>query len=627
GYYRGDYELRNAEGKVLITYEKPVYIDAKSWGMHGMYKLMKDARLNDEVGQGNEYRLQMFVSIDWLIKTDNTYPLIIDPVVSGVTKIGDFRLSGLSANMGFTTKPQSCNYSMAVNVPGMSTLTNAYVDLEYVLTFDNMCGNPPLPSPFCQISQVTQTVICNPCNTSVNLQCVQNPLDPTYYQTCTTDPNLIPGASRIQINSFAPNYMTCIAPQCPDYSIGFTLQNRDSICGDVCGYLCARGNMWQMTIEACRVEGNITQDRTQVCAGQPVVFTAHPNCGVPPYHYVWTTDGGNTFDTIYGTPNLTVYPQQDIFVSCIIYDTCGEYWQANDLSATVLQTPPADAGADIHLCAGGTATIGGSPTTSPGTVILWSGENSTVQNYLNANIPNPSISVPNGTLDTFFYVIRASNSACARTDTVYVFSSPAPAADAGADVTICSGGTVSLGGSPTSNAASIQWTGENTQMQSWLSNSTASNPQALVPLGTVDTFNYVVTATTATCFKTDTVTIFSRSSPLADAGSNHDLCEGGTVTLGGNPTSTGGTSVLWTGSDAMVESWLSSTAAANPQVIVPQGVTGSFFYVVEVSDPLCPRSDTINVVSHVNPVAVIDTNGSTRICANQSVLISIVGNY
>ncbi len=614
-YFRGDYELKNTEGKVIIKYEKPVYYDAKAWGMHGIYKLLKDK---------NDYTLQLLVPVDWLNKADNTYPLVIDPIVSGVTKIGDFRLAGLSANMAFTTMTLgSCDYHMTVNVPGLSDLTDTYIDLEYQLTYDNMCGTPPLPPPFCTFSQVTMEVRADACNTTTGLLAC-NPAQPPFTGTCTTDPNLVPGAGPVHMG---PNYLACIPPQCPDHVVALTLKNRDSVCGDVCGYLCARGNMWQTTIEACQVEGNITQDKTQVCAGQPVVFTAHPTCGVPPYHYAWTSNGGNTYDTIYSSPNFTVYPQQDIIMSCIIYDNCSNFWQTNDLNVTVLQTPPADAGADVHLCAGGTANLGGNPTTSGGANIAWSSETVTMRNYLNGTtIPNPVATVPNGLIDTFFYVVSASNIACARTDTMYVFSSPAPTADAGTDVTICSGGTVALGGSPTSNAANIQWAGENATVSGWLNNSTATNPQATVPQGTTGTFYYVVTATTATCFKTDTVNVISNPAPVANAGADKNLCEGGTVTIGGNPTSSGG-AVLWSGETPLAESWLSNVTDANPVVTMPQGTTGSFFYVVSISDPLCPRTDTVNVVSHTNPVAVIDTNGSTRICANQTVNIATVGSY
>jgi gliding motility-associated-like protein len=614
-YYRGDYELKNTDGKVLIRYEKPVYFDTKVWGMLGIYNLLR---------KGNDYTLQTLVPVDWLNKADNTYPLTIDPIVSGITKNGDFRLSGLSANMGFTTMSLgSCDYHMTVNIPGLSDLTTTYIDLEYQLTYDNTCGNPPLAAPYCTFSQVTMEVRSDACNTTTGLLAC-NPANPPYTGTCTTDPNLVAIAGPVVM---PPAYLACIPPQCPPHVVAFTLKNRDSICGDVCGYLCARGNMWQMTVEACQVEGDITQDKTQVCAGQPVVFTAHPTCGVPPYHFAWTTDGGNTFDTIYGTPTFTIYPQSNVLVNCIIYDNCENPWQTSVLGVTVLQTPPADAGADAFLCAGGTVNLGGNPTTNGGATITWSGETTTVRNYLNStNIPNPVATVPTGTADTFFYVVSASNGACARTDTAYVFSSAAPTANAGSDVTVCSGGTVTLGGNPTSNTANLQWAGQNATTSAWLTNSTAANPQAVIPAGTTGSFNFIVTASAPTCFKTDTVTVISNLAPLANAGIDKDLCEGGTATIGGNPTSNSA-NIVWTGDTPTSESWLSSTTNPNPQVTVPSGTIGNFFYIVNVADPLCPTTDTVNVISHTNPTALIDSSGSTRICSNQSVRLSTVGNF
>ncbi len=619
-YFRGDYYVKNSKGETLVTYEKPVYLDALAFGMHGVYKLERT---------GNDYTLQTLVPVEWLSKTDHTYPLLIDPTVYGATKIGDFTASGLpSASMGFTTIALgACPYQMNVTVPGKSQLTNAYVDVEYTLTYDNTCGSPPLPPPFCTFSMVTMEVQSDDCNTTTGLLSC-NPAQPPFTGTCTTDSNLVPGANALLINNFVPNYLACMPPQCPNYQLGFTLLNRDAMCGDVCGYLCARGNMWRMTIEACRVEGFITQDLTQVCAGQPVTFTAHPNCGVPPYHYAWSPDGGNTYDTIYGTPNYVVYPPVDVIVSCIIIDTCGEIAITNDLSVTVVPSPPADAGPDVYLCAGGIANIGGSPTSSGGAAIAWSAETVTIRNYLNStSSPNPSAIVPAGIIDTFWYAVSASNGSCARTDTMFVFSNPLPTADAGPDIAICAGGTVTLGGSPSSNAASIQWTGENATVAGWLSSATAANPQAVIPAGTVSTFYYVLTGTTASCIETDTVTIVSNSAPVVNAGIDQSLCEGGAATLGGNPTAVGGTSLIWSGQDALAESWLSSTTDANPLATIPSGTTGTFFYVVSVDDPLCPRTDTVNVVSHVNPVAVIDSSGSTVICANQTVVISVVGNY
>ncbi len=619
-YYRGDYLLKDPKGELVLTYEKPVYLDAKAFGMHGIYKLLRT---------GNDYTLQTLVPVEWLNKKDNTYPLFIDPTVYGATKMGDFTSSGLpSASMGFTTTSLgACPYKMNVTVPGKSKLTNAYVDVEYTLTYDNTCGTPPLPPPFCTFNMVTMEVLCDTCGTSTGLLSC-NPAQPPFTGTCTTDSNLVPGANAIRVNNFVPNYLNCMPAQCPDYHLWFTLLNRDATCGDVCGYLCARGNMWRMTIEACQVDGFITQDKTQVCAGQPVTFTGHPNCGVPPYHYAWTENGGNTFDTIYGTPNFVIHPQADVTVGCYVIDNCGISWRTNDLDVTVVATPPADAGSDIYLCAGGAANLGGNPTSSVGASITWTAENITVRNYLNSTTsPNPTAIVPAGVIDTFWYAVSASNGSCARTDTVYVFSNPLPTADAGPDITICSGGTVTLGGSPSSNAAGVQWAGQNATATGWLNNPTAANPQAVIPAGTVSNFYYVLTGTTASCVARDTVNIISNAAPVANAGSDQSLCEGGTATLGGNPTAVGGTSITWSGQNVLAESWLSSTTDPNPQVNMPAGTTGTFSYVVTVNDPLCPRTDTVKVISHTNPVAQIDSNGSTRICTNQSVTISVIGNY
>lgn len=437
-YFRGDYLLKDEKGGLLIKYEKPVYIDAKAFGMHGVYKLLKS---------GNDYTLQTLVPVEWLAKTDHTYPLVIDPIVQGATKIGDFTLAGFSASMGFTTMSLgSCPYTMTVNVPGKSKLTNAYVDLEYSLTYDNSCGTPPLPPPFCTFSQVTMEVQSDDCNTTTGLLSCQ-PANPPYTGTCTTDPNLVPGANAILINNFVPNYLSCLPAQCPDYLLGFTLLNRDSICGDVCGYLCARGNMWQMTIEACQVDGFITQDLTQVCAGQPVTFTGHPNCGVPPYHYAWTADGGNTFDTIYGTPNYVIYPQADVIMGCYIIDTCGISWQANDLNVTVIPSPPVDAGITIPVCEGGTVQLGGNPTTNAGNAIAWTGETPTIQSWLNSTtIANPVATIPSGTVDTFWYSVKATNISCFRTDTVLVYSvaNPVVTIDTNGSTTVCANENVNI---------------------------------------------------------------------------------------------------------------------------------------------------------------------------------------
>ncbi len=444
--FKGDYELKDKNGHTIIRYQKPVYMDAGNIGMQGIYKLMRE---------GNDYSLQMLVPVSWLNRVENTYPLTIDPMVTpGDSAIGNFISSGLpSAGLAFTTKSLgSCDYHMSVTVPGMSQLLNTEINLEYHLSFSNMCGNPPEPSPYCLFSQVRQTLFSDNCQQKDTFSCI-NIGDTTGF--CTTDGSvtLSNGATpHPAIVAYQP-FLACYPPQCPNYDIPFTLQNTDSICGDVCGYLCAKGSKWEMTIEACTVNGSITQLQTQVCAGQPATFVASGNCGVPPYHYVWTPDGGNTFDTIYGNPNYvvqtsdTISSPQTISVTCYVFDTCGNFASTNILNLNIIPIPRADAGQIKEFCRGGTTTIGGNPTTNNNASITWTGSTPAAQSWLSSTTAaNPLVTVPPGTVDSVYYVLVTEIGGCTNTDTARVYSIDGDKVtiDSLSAIHVCVGQTVKL---------------------------------------------------------------------------------------------------------------------------------------------------------------------------------------
>jgi hypothetical protein len=316
--FKGDYELKDNNHHILATYHKPVYIDANSVGMQGIYKLIRD---------GNDYILQMLIPVSWLNRAENVYPLTIDPLVSGDSAMGNFISSGLpSANLAFTSVALgNCDYHMSVTVPGMSQLMNTYVNLEYHLTYSNMCGSPPEPAPYCLFSQVNQYLSADKCG-QVELLACRGIGDTT--GICTTDSSLRfnNGVQPMPATFTYPQFLSCYPPQCADYDIPFTLKNTDSICGDVCGYLCARGSKWEMTIEACTVNASITQTSDHICTGQSDTITAVANCGIPPYHYLWTTNGGSTFDTTYETTDYiigTATSTDSVIVGCYVADSCG----------------------------------------------------------------------------------------------------------------------------------------------------------------------------------------------------------------------------------------------------------------------------------------------------------------
>lgn len=127
---------------------------------------------------------------------------------------------------------------------------------------------------------------------------------------------------------------------------------------------------------------------------------------------------------------------------------------------------------------------------------------------------------------------------------------------------------------------------------------------------------------------TNDIDIFVTQSPSADAGTDKTLCEGGTVTIGGSPTTTSSTaSITWTATPASAQSWISSSTAANPTITVPVGTVDTTLYEVRTDDNTCFRLDSVYVFSIANPVAVIDTTGSTRICNGQSVTLQANGPF
>lgn len=442
-----DLEVRNNTGEIIATIAHPACRDAHEIGYTGKYHISKT---------GNVFTLKILVDVSWLSANNTVYPVVIDPLVTGIKKRGNFISSSLPQdNMQFTSLSLgSCPHKMYVPVPGKSTLVKAYFDVEDQTQSDPDCGVPlGTPGHICLKREILHTLRSDTCNVNVGpFFCAG--VGGTGLNNCdtpgviTTDPNTVPGAARIPLNN--NNFLGCIAPQCPDYDLPFTLLNQDSSCGDVCGYLCARTNMWQMTIEACMLEGNISQDKTVICPAEPVTFTANPSCGVPPYHFIWDYNNSQILDTVFGTTTFTINPTQTGDMFCYIVDACGIIVPAGPLTVTVTPAPPANAGADKFLCeSGGVLQLGGSPTSSPNANVTWAGENATSTGYLNAtNIPNPTATIPAGVMDTFYYTVTAQQPGfnCNRTDTVFVFAkaNPVVTIDTSGVTEFCAGGSVTL---------------------------------------------------------------------------------------------------------------------------------------------------------------------------------------
>lgn len=99
-------------------------------------------------------------------------------------------------------------------------------------------------------------------------------------------------------------------------------------------------------------------------------------------------------------------------------------------------------------------------------------------------------------------------------------------------------------------------------------------------------------------------------SPDAEAGGQFTICDGGSIQIGGNPTSVDGSQFLWSAIAPADDSWLSATNISNPFVFIPNNTIGTFLFVVNVSNSTCFRTDTavVNVIALPQPFIQPDSN-------------------
>lgn len=387
------------------------------------------------------YTIKMLVPCSFLNVSESSYPIVVDPIVYGSDSLGNFHSSGrASANMNFTSLPGHCDYHMVVTVPGMSQLQGAQVDLEAITTSNPHCGDTlfGINGHICLKREIIYNLKCDTCNITNRYSCYSSTNCDTP-GTLTTDPRVVRNGGPIPI-PLAP-FLSCLPPQCPDYQLGFTLENSDSSCTDNCGQLCAIGTMWRMTIEACQIDAYLTATDTNVCAGQTTTVTCHPSCGVPPYHYVWST--GDT------TQSITISsPAVGIDVACTAYDDCGNAVALPpDLLISQISSPSANAGADGKVCEGGTVNLGGNPTTTGSNTITWSASSPQALSWISdTTAANPTVTIPHGMIDTTFYVVRTFDGTCFSLDTAFVYSLPDPVAmiDTNGATKICNGQSVTI---------------------------------------------------------------------------------------------------------------------------------------------------------------------------------------
>jgi len=243
--------------------------------------------------------------------------------------------------------------------------------------------------------------------------------------------------------------------------------------------------------------------------------------------------------------------------------------------------PLADAGTNTAICLGASTAL----NASGGVSYTWTPSSS-------LNFPNSISPLANPTITTT-YTVAVSNGTCSANDVVTVSVTPLPNADAGADISICSGASATL---TATGGTSYLWT-----PSTGLSNATIANP-ITTPTATI---NYTVTVTNNGCIATDVITVNTTNSLIVDAGIDQTICNGAGAVL----IATGGSSYTWTPS-----SGLSSTTGFS--VNASPSVTTT--YSVNASSGGCSASDEVTVFVNSTPTVSITSNGSTAFCSGGS---------
>jgi len=286
---------------------------------------------------------------------------------------------------------------------------------------------------------------------------------------------------------------------------------------------------------------------------------------------------GNNTITFSGTDDGT--PVQTTTFSVVV--------QVNPAPAstfTVTSSPSVCIGANSTIAYTGSGPLGATYNWNfgGGTIISGSGQGPYTVNWATAG--------------THYITLDVTANGCKSlitTDSVIVNSSLV--ANAGNDVSYCSGGTVVIGTTPSAGCTYL-WS-----PSTGLSNNTISNPNVVTTnSGTSNIItNYSITVTNTSCSATDAIQVTIYPSLTAYAGTDVTMCNGDNTTL----NASGGTSYVWNPASSLSNP-NSSNPVANP--------TSSATYTVTVADANgCSNTDAISITINSVPTAYAGPNINT----------------
>jgi len=329
-----------------------------------------------------------------------------------------------------------------------------------------------------------------------------------------------------------------------------------------------------------------------ICAGQSISIGSSAVLGSI---YAWTPSTGLSSTT---SSNPTASPSGTTTYKLIETNT-NNCVDSHTVMVTVNPLPLAKVANDTTICAGSSVNIGSAATA--GNTYSWSSSPA----GFSSTLSNPSVSPLVTTTYTLAETVTATG--CTKSNSVKVTVNPLPAANAGSNITICTGNSTVLG-STAMSGNSYSWSPATGLSPS----TTVSNPTATPTSTTTYILTEKITATG--CTKSNSVIVTVNPLPTPSVSGTTTVCinDNDTYTTTNNP----GNNYTWVVQDGSIVS-----GAGTNSVIVKwgNGSLGRVRVLEKVGSTSC--QDSSFLIININPLPTAKPGSPATICVNQGAAI------
>ncbi|MCH1612437.1 MAG: hypothetical protein L7S72_04000, partial [Flavobacteriales bacterium] len=204
--------------------------------------------------------------------------------------------------------------------------------------------------------------------------------------------------------------------------------------------------VYEITVNKTNPPANIYGTLIE-CQNAEAVYTTDNNPNIP--GYTWDVSANGIITQNYGDSVKILWTAPG--TGSVFLKALNQYGCESDpilINTTITPAPTVDAGSDVSICIGDSVLLSGTTNSLPGYISLW-------QPNTNVSSPTSMSTWVNPTVTTSYYLLVQRGTSCIGGDSVKV-TVDVGNIDAGNDVTICLGDTVSLNAS--GNGSNFSWT-------------------------------------------------------------------------------------------------------------------------------------------------------------------------